>query len=123
MFEEIAPGYYDKYYRLDSTFSHPDLGSNAYKVKLDEQGIRSLDQGVEYKADGFTRNFNQLVVVILGGLRSFNLLFEPANWSIQGRAAWEEAIERMQQSLDSHIAFKGGENDWHRLSAPLANPK
>lgn len=123
IFESIAPGFYEKYYRLNSTFTHPDWGSNALKMNRDETGRGFVDQGVVYKADGFTGTFNELVVLTLGFLRSTSILFSLSNLSQEVLHDLDSAIACMQVVLDSHMQFKGGPNEWHKLSEPLWNPR
>jgi len=122
MFEEIAPGYYDTQYSLASEWAHPGWGSNAFKVTRDDAGDGTVDQGVVYKQDRFTHTFNELVMISLGFLRELTTLFPKTDWKDETLQTWQQAVDSMQEIIDMHIALKGGENNWHRLSRPIWNP-
>lgn len=121
MFESVAPGYYAKYYNLASEFTHPGWGSNAFKMTRTDDGRGFIDQGVVFKSDRFTSSFNELVVLILGFLRVLAILFPSSDWTPTTVLNWETAVSKLQETFDSHIAFKGGPNDWHRLTEPLTS--
>lgn len=122
MFDEIAPGYYDKHYWLNSEFAHPGLTCAGLKLNIDFDGTSFLDQGVVFKEDGVTRCFNGLLILMIGLLRSIDLVFPKANFTESTVQLLIDAEARLKWGIESHIEFKGGPNDWHTLSKPLWMP-
>ena len=122
MFDEIAPGYYDKHYWLNSEFAHPGLTCAGFKLNIEVDGNSFLDQGVVFKEDGVTRCFNGLLILLLGFVRTIDLVFPKANFSESTVQLLIDAEAKLKFGIESHIEFKRGPNDWHTLSKPLWMP-
>ena len=122
MFEEIAPGYYDKYYGLSSEFAHPSLSGYVFKINRREDGTGFADSGIVFKEDRLTSCFNETLILMLGLLRAIDLVFPKASFTVATVQLLIDAETTLKAGIESHIKFKDGPSDWHILSEPLWMP-
>jgi hypothetical protein len=120
MYEKIAPGFYDIWYKFSSEFTHAGKSAHVLKVTRDPaSGVAYGDPGIVYKEDWCSMCFNEALMLLLGYLRAFPITFP--NVDTMG-GEFKESEQNLEALLNSHIQLKGGENDWHTLSKPFWKP-
>ena len=122
MFEELAPGYYVKYYgRLLSSIAHSGIAATIFDVvSQEESGAAKLEPrlGCEFSERSANYIINQTLVLILGYLTYFPKCFP----SYENRA--DDGVEAVRRNaiaiLDAwnqgHAAQYGNTKEWHSLT-------
>ena len=115
MFNEVLPGYYERYKWMFSEPAHGGVGALLFKAEIRSATDVEVDRGVIYDEDNATRILNGLNVYLLGYIRFYKHLYpeviEDLLSDIRSELDSVEAI--LLERFESHIELKGQENDWH----------
>jgi hypothetical protein len=125
MYERIAPGFYDIWYKFSSEFAHAGVGAHIFKITRDPvSGVAVGDPGVVFKEDWCGACFNEVLMLLLGFIRAYGVAFPDARTSLPSLilTEWKRIENVLEDFVNQHIALKGGANEWHSLSRPLWKP-
>jgi len=125
MYEKIAPGFYDVWYKFSSEFAHAGVGAHIFKITRDPvSGIAVGDPGVVFKEDWCSACFNEVLMLLLGFIRAYGIAFPDARISLSSLilTEWKRVEDVLEDFVNQHIVLKGGANEWHSLSRPLWKP-
>ncbi len=76
MFEEIAPGFYDKIYGKElSEFAHSGIASSMFRTKYISPEVGETTMGSKYDESGCTYSINKIIVIAFGVLNYVPILF------------------------------------------------
>lgn len=116
MFDEILPGYHDRYKWEFSNPAHGGVGSLIFKFDIKSATDIEADRGVIYNEDQATRVLNNLNVYLLGYIRFYKYLYpEASKASFRNNFIlnFDSVETALAERFENHIKLKGEENDWH----------
>jgi hypothetical protein len=119
MFDEVLPGYYDIEYRwMLSHMAHGGVGARIFKIDFKSATDRYADTGVFYKERWASLVMNNLTNYIFGYIRFYKHIYPQVIRSSDEVTLHElkEIEDISKTSFEQHIALKGEENTWHKVS-------
>ncbi len=121
MFDEILPGYYERYKWMLSNPAHGGVGAMIFKINAKSATDIEADQGVVYNEDQATRVLNGLNVYLLGYIRFYKYLYPVVIEDLLAdqRSRFASVEATLLERFESHVVLKGGENDWHTDSRKI----
>ena len=121
IFDEVFPGFYDQYRRVYCRAAHGGIGVSAYKAERVTPDNRNWDAGVIYKEFWASSVMNQTVLLLLGYIGAYRIIFAD-HIAVLPQAVRSEldAVEHwLQQGIEAHVKLHGGENEWHRATRAI----
>jgi len=124
MFEEFAPGYYDRHYHVLASIAHAGAGLSAlsgWQTVADKSGKKLAPAGCEFDRDRASYTVNHVLMLSAGHLRLF------PSWFTSYRSSVDSETERMRAASlvfldgwrrDHRAAFEESRG-WHELSDML----
>lgn len=121
MFEEFAPGYYEKYYHLLCDTAHGVLCKDLYRVDRKSTSEGRVRMGCEFNILFATAVINSCVVLLYGYLNIFEVIFPRTTIKkdrsiyelLQNKKAW------LMSAMESHKKEIPTTEDWYGYTFKL----
>ncbi len=119
MFDESAPGYYERYYSLASGFAHGGLAASLLRVRHHSPTSANVTFGCQFDEDRCTLVANSWVAILHGLLSSFDPSFPNANLGEEGAVAASQALANLDGYLRAHWSEHQKSHGWLRTIGKL----
>jgi hypothetical protein len=126
MFEDVAPGYYRKYYgQLLSAFAHGKGGQLYFRYDHADPNNRRIRMGCEYDRDHMSWVINQLGPLLFGFLSFFPIFFPANTVASDDTISYDlaDAIRWLESGMRVHRTGFSQSEPWYQVLDRLIRPQ